>query len=198
MTATPQTDSRLLDATHTVLEVCDTDHIDFNKANAFILSTYALGSAPHGNDNADYKLQWQRAGGSFADVGADTEIAWGDSTDFTPNITDENTSVTTDANCLTATNHGQNVGNNALAGAMSAPNGIGHYQWGLKFGSGALDEQEYEFQLVNTTDTLSAICSVSITTAAAGAGWTGTIDGITNPSAVDGIVVANINNIDGV
>lgn len=198
MTATPQTDSRLLDATHTALEVCDVDHVNFSKSNAFILSTYAVGSAPHGNDNAEYKLEWRRQGGSFADVGADTEIAWADSTDFTPNITDENTTVTLDAACLTATNHGQNVGNNLLAGAMQAPNGIGHYQWGLKFGSGAQDEQEYEFQLTNIDEPLSAICSVSITTAAAAAGWTGTVDGVTNPSAVDGVLVANVSDVDGV
>lgn len=29
-------------------------------------------------------------------------------------------------------------------------------------------------------------------------GWTGTIDGITNPSHIDGIAVANVNNVDGV
>ena len=143
-------------------------------------------------------MQWRRAAGSFADVGADTEIAWAAGTDFTPNIVDENASVTLDANCLTATNHGQNVGNNLLAGAMQAPNGLGHYQWGLKFGSGALNEQEYEFQLYQLDDTLTAICSVSITTAAAAAGWTGTVDGVTDPSAVDGIVVANITSVDGV
>jgi len=197
MTANPQTDSRLLNSSHVALEVCDVDHLNFTKA-AFILSTYAIGDGPHGNDSAEYKLQWQRSGGSFADVGADTEICWADSTDFSPNITDENTSVTTDAACLTATNHGQNVGNNLLAGVMQAPNGLGHYQWGLKFGSGALYEQEYEFQLVQLDDTITAICSVSITTAAAPAGWTGTIDGITNPTNIDGIVVANITSIDGV
>ena len=168
-TANPQTDSRLLDSSHIVLEACDIDHSGFDKANAFILCAYSIGNSPHGNDNASYKMQWKRTGGSFADVGADTEICWANSGDFTPNITDENTTVTTDSECLTENKYAQNVGNNALGGDMGPGETI-LLQWGLKFGSGALYEQEYEFQLVNTTDTLSAICSCSITTGSAPAG----------------------------
>lgn len=31
-----------------------------------------------------------------------------------------------------------------------------------------------------------------------GAGWSGTVDGVINPSHIDGIAVANVNNVDGV
>jgi hypothetical protein len=163
MACIPQTDSRIANATLSWQAICDTDVTGWDKANPFVLATWALSNAAHGNDSGTYKLQWRRQGGSFADVTGTSEIRWADSADT--DLVDGNTVATT-SGCQTSNNSEENEGDNQ-AGAFSV--GYGTYaeiQWGLKFGSGALNNQEYEFQLVETQDTNQAVCSVSITTAA--------------------------------
>jgi len=78
MALTAQTDSRIADASRNWQAACNLDVSDWDKANEFILSTWALSDSV--NPDSDCKLQWRRAAGVFADVGADTEICWGTAT----------------------------------------------------------------------------------------------------------------------
>ena len=156
----PQTDSRLGFedlGTSGWMDVCDADITDWDKADEFILATWAI----EGNgDNKFFKMQWKESGGSFADVGADTEVCWGTDTDLIDQFT-----VLITSGCLTSTQSEENEGDNTAAIPMGASD-VGELQWALGFGSGAQDGVTYEFQLVCVTDTTSEICSCSITTIA--------------------------------
>ena len=76
-----QTGSRIANATRVWQAACNVDITDWDTANSFIISAWALSDTK--NDDADFKLQWRRVGGSFADVGADTEICYKADTDLT-------------------------------------------------------------------------------------------------------------------
>ena len=75
MALVAQTDSRIADASRNWQQACNVDVVAWNKANEFILSTWALSNSV--NPDSDCKLQWRRVAGAFADVGADTEVRWG-------------------------------------------------------------------------------------------------------------------------
>lgn len=162
MTATPSTDSRIADSSRSWEAACDVDISNWDKANEFILSTWMTSSIGHGNETKNWKLQWKRTGGSFADVTATSEIAWGTNTALT---NDTNIISGTSATCFTFGNGEESEGDNVQALRIDSGNN-GEIQWALGFGAGALDSQEYEFQIVNTDDTTQATCSCSITTAA--------------------------------
>lgn len=152
----PQTNSRIADDSISWQGDCDVDIVDWVKTNEFILATWATG----GDDgNKNFKLQWKESGGSFADVGADTEVCWGTGT----SLVDGNT-VSTTSGCLSSTESEENEGDNAAVLDTMGVSDIGEIQWALGFGSGAQDGITYEFQLVNTSDTLTEVCSCSITT----------------------------------
>jgi len=158
-----QTDSRIANASRAWQAACNVDVTGWNKANEFILSTWALADSV--NPDSDFKLQWRRAGGSFADVAADTEVCWGTDTVL---VDAAGLSVGNSAGCLTTWDDGtENEGDN-VSYALNIANGkYWEGQWALGFGSGALSEQEYEIQLVSIDWSNSAICQTTITTAAA-------------------------------
>lgn len=194
MTATPTTDSRIANSSRSWQGACDVDISSWDKTNDFILSSWMETDAPHGNETKNWKLQWKESGGSFADVGADTEISY---TADTVLVNDTDLTGGNSATCQTFGTGEESEGDNAQALKINAGD-WGEIQWALSFGSGGQYEITYEFQIVNTDDTTFAICSCSITTAAAPAGWTGTVDGIINPAEVDGILIANIAEVDGI
>lgn len=157
-----QTNSRIADASRNWQAVCNTDIIDWDKANEFIIATYALSNSV--NPDSDFKLQWRRAGGSFADVDADTEVCWGTNTvlvDGTPLIVGTNT-----ADCFANLDNGsiESEGDNLAYLSNIKSGDYGEIQWALGFGSGAQVGQEYEIQLVCIDFPGSAVCQTTITT----------------------------------
>ena len=154
-----QTDSRIADANRSWQAACNGDITNWTKANEFIISTYALADSV--NPDSDFKLQWRRAGGSFADVGADTEVCWGTAT-----VLVDDGAVGSSAGCLTTVDADIESEGDNLAHLDNVANGdYCEIQWALGFGSGALDSQEYEIQLVSIDWSDSAVCQTSITTA---------------------------------
>ena len=141
------------------VEACNVDVTGYSKDLEFVLATYALANSV--NPDSDFKLQWRRQGGSFADVAVDTEICWGTNTD----LADESP-VQVAAGCSGGETDDsvENEGNN-VCHLDNVKNGeYAQIQWGLGFGSGALDSQEYEFNLVVIDWTSEATQQVSITT----------------------------------
>lgn len=162
MALTAQTISRIANASRTWQEECNIDVTDWGKANEFILSTWALASSV--NPDSNCKLQWRRVGGTFADVAADTEICWGVDTVLVDAqlLLNGNT-----AGCSVDWDNGsvENEGDNAAYLSNIKNGDHGEVQWALGFGSGALGNQEYEFQFVVIDYTSSAICQTTIKTA---------------------------------
>lgn len=158
-----ETGSRIANASRAWQAACNVDVTAWPKTNAFILSTWA--STTVNNDDADFKLQWRRAGGTFADVGADTEIKY--TTDTV--LAEGNLLVANSAGCYADWDSGKEAEAGVVSLVNIATGDYGEMQFGLAFGSGALDEQEYEFQLVCITYSNSAVCQTTITTAAASA-----------------------------
>lgn len=198
MTHIPRTESRIANSTRVWQFECGISVTGWNKSNEFILSTFTSSNAAHGSSSGTYKLQWRREGGVFTDVTATSEICWGVNT----SLVDEN-SIASPAGCIggftpDADDGHENEGNNSCILPKVDAGGFGEIQWALGFGSGALNEQKYEFQLVCITDSTSAICSVAITTAVGAAGWTGEILGVTNPSEIMGILVSLIEDVMGI
>ena len=156
-----QTDSRIANASRTWQAACNIDITGWDKANEFIIATYALSDSV--NPDSDCKLQWRRAGGSFADVAADTEICWGTGTVLTDAL---RLVLTNTAGCLSTVDDGvENEGDN-LAYLLNIKDGdYGEIHWALGFGSGAQDSQEYELQLVVIDFSSTAILQTTITTA---------------------------------
>lgn len=169
MTITAQADSRIADANRAWQAACNLDITGWDTANEFIISTWAYSDLK--NDDADLKLQWRRAGGTFTDVGADTEVCWGTNTVL---IDAGNLLEANSAGCLSPWDSGtENEGDNASYASNIWYTCHWEGQWALGFGSGAQGNQEYEIQLVCITYSNSAICQTSITTAATGPppGW---------------------------
>jgi len=164
MALTAQTDSRIADANRTWQQECNVDVTGWNKANEFIISTWALSDSV--NPDSYCKLQWRRAGGTFADVAADTEICWGTDTVLTDDLA---FTVDLSAGCFANWDVGEeNEGDNSCYLLNVANGDYGECQWALGFGSGALDDQEYEIQFVVIDFASSAACQASITTAVGG------------------------------
>lgn len=160
-----QTDSRIANSSRVWQGSCNVDITDWVKADEFIVACYALSDSV--NPDSDCKLQWRRVGGTFADVGADTEICWGTDT------------VLVDAGALLEANSAgcfvdwddgvENEGDN-LCYLLNIKSGdYGECQFALGFGSGALDNQEYELQLVVIDWTSSAVLQTTIKTEAGAA-----------------------------
>lgn len=179
-----QTDSRIANASRSWEQNCDIDVTNWDKTNEFILASYALDDTPHAGTEAGFKMQWRRAAGSFADVEADTEIRWALAAETV--LVDGTEPCGALAGCQTPHISHENEGDNACAPSKVNPGLYLEIQWGLGFGSGAQYEQEYEFQLFNTSDLGTQVCSCSITTSAAPVGWSHNFMGVNN---------ANINKI---
>ncbi len=166
MALTCQTDSRIANASRVWQAACNIDITDWDRSNEFIIACYALSDSV--NPDSDCKLQWRRVGGTFADVGADTEVCWGTGTvlvDATLLLVGVNT-----ADCLAALDNGsvENEGDN-LAHLNNIKNGdYGEIQWALGFGSGALASQKYELQFVSIDWSNSAILQTIIKTISIG------------------------------
>lgn len=165
MALTAQTDSRIANSSRSWQAACNIDVTSWNKNNEFILSTWAYADSV--NPDSDCKLQWRRVGGTFADVAVDTEICWGTNTVL---VNDALLLETNTAGCFVDWDYGkENEGDN-LAYLLNIANGdYGEVQWALGFGSGALTEQEYEFQFDVIDHTSTAVCQTTIITAAASA-----------------------------
>lgn len=169
MTATPSTDSRIANSSRSWQAVCDVDISNKSIILDFILSTWMQTDAPHGNETKNWKLQWKESGGSFADVGADTEISFSATTVL---VNDNDLAGGTSATCQTFGTGEESEGNNAQALKINSGD-WGEIQWALSFGSAVQYETTYEFQIVNTDDATSAVCSCSVTTEAAPGPWDG-------------------------
>ena len=163
MALTCQTDSKIANATGTWQENCNINVTGYATDAEFIIASYALADSV--NPDSDFKLQWRRAAGVFADVAVDTEICWGTAT----SLVDGNP-VANPAGCLaTVDDDIENEGDN-LAHLDNIANGkYCEIQWALGFGSGVQNSQEYELQLVSVDWANDAVLQTSITTAAAGA-----------------------------
>ena len=160
MALTAQTGSRLANTFGGWLGICNIDVVNWTKTNEFEVASYALSDSV--NPNSDFKLQWRRAGGSFADVGADTEICWGTGT----SLVDGN-AVANPAGCYSTVDDDIESEGDNLAHLDNIKNGdYCEIQWALGFGSGALDGQEYELQLVVIDWSNQAVLQTSITTLA--------------------------------
>jgi hypothetical protein len=165
MALIPQTSGRIADDSKSWQATCGTSITNWNKATQFILSTWCLSNVQ--NDDANFKLQWRRAAGTYADVSADSEICW--ATASTTLVDDTAFVVGQSAGCYAPWDSGEeNLGDNNCYSLNIANGDYGEHHWGLHFGSGAQDSQEYEFQLVCIDYPASAEIDVSITTAAAG------------------------------
>lgn len=162
MALTCVTTSRLADSNRAWLAACNIDYADAALANEYIIATYALSDSV--NPDSDFKIQWRRAAGVFADVAADTEICWGTAT-----VLVDGNPVGATAGCFANVDDDiENEGDN-LAHIDNIANGdYCEIQWAIGFGSGALNSQEYEIQLVSIDWGNEAICQTSITTEAAG------------------------------
>jgi len=161
MALTCQTDSRIADSNRNWQAACNIDVSNWNKSNEFIIATYALSDSA--NPDSDFKLQWRRAAGVFADVAADTEVCWGTAT-----VLVDGNAVGGAAGCLaTVDDSEENEGDNLCAALNVADGDYWEGQWALGFGSGAQDEQEYEIQLVSIDWANSAVLQTTITTASA-------------------------------
>jgi len=164
MALTAQTISRIANASRTWQQDCNVDVTSWDKANEFIISTWALSDSV--NPDSACKLQWRQAGGTFADVAADTEICWGTGTVL---VDDQLLVIGNSAGCSVDWDNGsvENEGNNLVTLTNIKSGDHGEVQWALGFGSGALDEQEYELQFVVIDwGPSTAVCQTSITTAA--------------------------------
>jgi len=162
MALTASTTSRIADSSRSWQAACNVDVADWNKANEFIISTYCLADSV--NPDSDCKLQWRRVGGTFADVAADTEICWGTDTVLT-NTTAFSEGLS--AGCFVDWDVGEESEGDNFAYLLNVASGdYGEVQWALGFGSGAIDDQEYEIQFVVESWSSSAICQTTITTAA--------------------------------
>jgi len=155
----PTTGSRIGSAVISWLENCDVDHTGFDTGNEFVYATWLHDTTPHSGSTGTWKLQWRRAGGSFADVGADTEICWGTGT----SLVDGN-AVGTTSGCQTSTISMENEGDNTCNPGKVDSGGYLEIQWALGFGSGAVGNQEYEIQAYDTTGSVGYPMVASITT----------------------------------
>jgi hypothetical protein len=168
MALTPQTGSRIGYANLSVsgwVEAANVDVTGWDTANDFVIACYALSDSVNPDD--DFKLQWRRAGGSFADVGADTEVCWAASS---PDLVDGEVVATAAGVYAVVDTSCENVGDN-LAVIINVANGdYSEVQFALGFGSGVQASQEYEFQQVAVNQVLNAVLQTTITTAAAVAG----------------------------
>lgn len=204
MTFNPITDSRLGNPdliTSGWLAACGIDVTGYDPLLEFVLATWGLSDAAHGNDAMQVSLQWRRAGGSFADVTAITEICWGIGTQ----LIDGTSPCTITSACQTQNNGMENEGDNCQSGESVSYGTYGEIQWALGFGPGVLDNQEYEFQLTQEdaadcsgSPVAIATCSCSIKTAAIG--WGHKIQGLANANIakINGVAIANIAKVNGV
>lgn len=186
----PQTDSRIADAVESWQGVCDVDITGWDKADDFILSTYATGGA----GLKSFKLQWKVAGGSFADVGAATTIGWNANT----TLVDENT-VGTPAGCLTSTVSEESEGDNDILLILMGASVVAEFQWALAFNSAA-DDTIYEFQLVCITDSTQEVCSCSIRTQVVVAATINKINGVLDSgiNKINGVTYSGVEKVSGV
>ena len=164
-----QTDSRIANGSRAWQAACNVDITDWDKSDSFILSTWAYSNSVNPDDNC--KLYWRRVGGTFAEVSATSEICWKSDTVL---VNGSSSSSGESAGCLSPWDSCvENEGDNVAYMTNIENTYYGEIQWALGFGSGALDNQEYEVKhhLYQTWDS-EAICQTTITTAVAG----GTID----------------------
>ena len=162
MALTPQTGSRIGYANLSVtgwVEDANVDVTGWDTSADFVIACYAVSDSVNPDD--DFKLQWRRAGGSFADVGADTEVCYAaTSVDLTDTAV-----VGTPAGVYATVDTSEEVVNNNLAAILNVKSGdYSEVQFALSFGSGVQGTQEYEFQQVAINQTLSAILQTTITT----------------------------------
>jgi len=156
-------DSKIATSTLSWDYACDEDVTGWDKASEFIYATWVLDDTPHAGTTSIFKLQWRRVGGTFADVEADTEVCWGTAT----SLVDGTTPVTSTGGCQTNDVSMENEGDNSCSLPKVGAGLYGEAQWALGFGTGALDNQEYELQVydISLSNPLGAY-SATITTAA--------------------------------
>jgi len=143
MALTPQTGSRIGYANLSVtgwVEDANIDVTGWDRTDDFVIACYAVADSVNPDD--DFKLQWRRVGGSFADVGADTEVCYAaTSVDLTDTAV-----VGTPAGVYADVDTSEEVVNDTTANILNVRNGeYSEVQFALSFGSGAKGGIEYEF-----------------------------------------------------
>ena len=159
--------SRIANATRVWQAVEDAGKTGWDKTADFILAT-ALATSK-GPLAYAYKLQWRNKtdGGSFADVGSTGEITFSAATD----LVDGDDLLTGEAGCTGAgtwqnglESEGDNISPDSGTYSL-ADEYWTEFQWALDC-SNALDNKEYEFQLLTTGDNIIGVCLVTLTIAA--------------------------------
>ena len=178
--------------------VCDTPVAGWNEGNQLIISISATSSS-HTPGTESFQIRWRVSGGSFAAITDAGALRNGLSAGYLSNVDP----VGSGAGCQGA----------AIGGSEETENESPQQTAGLSAGtkndsvevqacidmSNAVYSAVYEFELYSITETETCGQALAtITIRANPAGWSATIDGVENPTHVDGIAVANINNVDGI
>ena len=188
----PQTNSRIANSSASWQGACDVDITNWDKANEFILSTYATGGS---GSTKQFKLQWKKAGGIFVDVDWIGTVKWGTGT-----VLVDGNSVANAAGCLTSTVSQENEGDNLTSAITMNSSSVVEIQWALRFDAIAEDDTIYELRLICVTDSTGAVCSCSIRTQAAVEPTISKINGVLDSgiSNVSGVVYSGVSKVNGV
>jgi hypothetical protein len=174
--------------------VCGTSVIDWDKSDKAIIAVFVTDDS-HNPPLEAFKLRWKNLtdGGSFADLTTSGELQRGASAGCISN----GDPVGSSAGCQTA-DADEEVENESplLSGSLECnQNGYIETQWCVDFSS-ALDGKEYQFEIYSNTES-AAIGTLTPTITTISTGWTGKINGTTNPAKINGTAVADIAKVNG-
>lgn len=179
---------------------CDVSETGWTKTTKAIVSVDCV-SDTHTPPSASFQLRWRNLtdspAGAFATlVQGSGELRAGTSAGAISNTDPVGDPQNCPSDVIDASEEVENEATLQSASLSASQNDQIETHWCVDM-SNALDGKQYQFALWNVGDNESCgTCVPTITIFSAG--WTGTVDGVTNPSAIDGIAVANINNVDGV
>lgn len=181
---------------------CDNDVIDWDKADKAIISVNCT-SSTHTPPSASLQLRWQNNTDApmspFVPFTTSGELLRGISAGCITNTDPVGDIQNCPSDVIDASEEIENESPLQSASLSASQNDQIEVQFCIDF-SNAHDGDEYEFEIYNVTEAESCgACIPKITVyIEPPEGWSGTIDGITDPSSIDGLAVANIDNVDGV
>lgn len=182
--------------------ICDNDVIDWDKADKAIVSVDCTSSS-HTPPSASFQLRWQNQTdapmGPYVPLTTSGELQRGISAGCITNTDPVGDIQNCPSDVIDASEEVENENPLQSASLSASQDDQIEMQFCVDF-SNAHDGDRYRFELYNVTeDELCGALVARITVyIEPPEGWEGTIDGVTNPSAIDGIAVANIGNVDGV